>query len=179
MAENSAFNTENMVGPCSYGSDDNVALAGGIPVDLPTNTFRWIYRKVVPCKAGDVFRIHAEARVTNDVGRDSGEKRFTIGVGWSLWYYDVDDTSGVPAADRTYQIGTPMGDNVDPVRHHMPLYITRRFKAADTWPEGHRIVFILRADAHSTAYNTNGGGEKITVDNYGSLDILRWTIPVE
>jgi len=179
LADNAAFNTESMIGPMSYGSDENVALTSGIPVDLATNTFRWLYRDVVPCKAGDIFRIHGEARVTNDVGRELGQFRYTVGVGWSLWYYDVDDTSGVPAAQRTYQIGTPMGDNVTVDRHHMPLCITRRFKAPTNWIDGHRIVFIMRADAHSTAWAKNDDNDKLTVDNYGSLDILRWTTLTE
>lgn len=177
MADNSVFNTENMLGPISYGTDENVALPGDLPVDGVSNTFRWIYRKVVPCQPGDVFRVHAEARVTNDLGRLAGQTRYTVGIGWSLWYYDVDDNTGTPAAERTYQIGSPMGDNVTVDRHHMPLYITRRFKAPAGWPEGHRIVFILRADAHSTAWQVNADNDKVTVDDYGSMDILRWTSP--
>lgn len=177
MAEKAGFNTEGMIGPISYGSDDNVCLESGIPVDLPTNTFRWIYRAVVPVKANDILRIHAEARVTNDVGRLPGQTRYTVGIGWSLWWYDVDDTSGVHYNDRSYRIGTPMGDNVDVPRHHMPLYIARRWKVPATWEVGHRAAIILKADAHSTSWAKNDDNDKITVDNYGSLDIMRWTTP--
>ena len=178
MAEKAGFNTEGMVGPISYGSDENVCLENGIPVDLPTNTFRWLYRAVVPVCAGDVLRIHGEARVTNDVGRLAGQTRYTVGVGWSLWWYDVDDTSGVPATTRIAQIGTSMGDNVDVPRHHMPLYITRRWKTPDNWVTGHRVAVVFRADAHSTSWAKNDDNDKLTVDNYGSLDIMRWTAPL-
>lgn len=175
--------TEGLIGPVGYTNNDNTAAAAGLPIDLATTTWRTVYRVICPCQPGDVFRVHGEVRVTNDAGRDPGETRYTVGVGYHLWYYDLDDTSGVPLAERMVKFGDSDGDNVDPVRHHMPGDITRWLKVPADWPVdpltglGHRVVLVLRADAHSTAWEANGGGEVLTVDRYGLIDALRWTTP--
>ncbi|GFH34281.1 hypothetical protein [Streptomyces pacificus] len=139
-------------------------VASSLPVDLVTTTWRTMLRLVVPVAAGDVLDVDARARVTSDVG-------YTVGVGWHLWAYDVDDGQG--SAGPWWRIGTSCGDNVPPDRHHMPLAITDVYQVPQDWPAGHRIVIVLRADAHSTAWVS---GDTLTVDaGYGRLTVRRWT----
>lgn len=139
-------------------------VASKLTVDLPTTTWATMLRVVVPVTAGDQLDITAWARVTNDTG-------YTVGVGWHLWQYDVDD--GVPSADRVWErIGLSCGDNVDKPRHHMPLAITSVYQVPDDWPGGHRMVVVLRADAHSTAAVA---GDFLTVDKVGGLTVRRWS----
>jgi hypothetical protein len=151
----------------SAAADDEV-VTGSIPVDLPSNTGRMLMRIVVdPTIPGDVLDVEARARVTNDVG-------YNIGVGWHLWRYDVDDGQPWPHSPWV-QIGPLNGDNVDPQRHHMPLHTSAVYRVPDSWPAGHRMVVLLQADAHSTAWQS---GDTLTVDQaYGLLKVRRWTTP--
>ncbi|MFJ9662858.1 hypothetical protein ACIRPR_33525 [Streptomyces griseoflavus] len=150
------------------------ALAAGaletraIPVDLSSTTYRMLYRVVLGAVSpGDMLRVDADARVTNDCGYPDG-RRYTIGVGWHLWMYDYNHPDR--AAGPWWRISHLMGDNVDPTRHHMPLHISTLYRMPDDWPAGHRPVVVLRADAHSTAWNYNGGKDTLTVDaGYGQL----------
>ena len=142
-----------------------------LPVDLPTDTYREAMRIVVPAAAGDRLDITAMARVTNDCG-------YTVGVGWHLWWYDCDpepDANGIvpPTATRTrVKISPSMGDNVPASRHHLPLHISSLYTVPDTWPEGHRMVVLLRVDAHSTAWQA---GDTLTFDKaYAELIVRRW-----
>lgn len=149
--------------PSGVWATDEVAAAD-LPVDKVTNTWRTMLRLVVPVEAGDLLDIDARARVTNDTG-------YTVGVGWHLWAYDVD--SGQGAAGPWWKISPSCGDNVDRIRHHLPLAITGVYVVPDTWPAGHRIVVVLRADAHSTAAVT---GDILTVDRtYGHMTVRRWS----
>lgn len=163
-------------------NNDNTAAAAGLPVDEVTTTWRTVYRVVWPtpgCLPGDVYRVHGEASVTNNVGRAANGTitgvRYIVGIGFHLWYYDVDYQGTVPVADRMIKIGDSEGENVTPELHHLPLDITRWFTVPATWEPGHRPVLVLRADAHSTAWNENGGGDTITVDKLGLIEAFRWT----
>jgi hypothetical protein len=133
----------NVPGPLTLAgihSTDEV-VAKTLPVDLPTDTYRTMLRVVVPVTAGDILDVEGWARVTNDTGVSRGVAGYTVGVGYHLWMYDVDN-GPVSAAD---------------------------------WPEGHRMVVVLRADAHSTAWVA---GDTLTVDrDYGQLTARRWTPP--
>lgn len=136
-----------------------------IPVDLPTTTYQTLYRVVLgPVEPGDILDVTGEARVTNDVG-------YTIGVGWHLWMYDYSDP--LRSAGLWWRISQLMGDNVDPTRHHMPLHISTLYQMPADWPAGHRPVVVMRADAHSTAWQS---GDTLTVDaGYGQLIVRHWT----
>jgi hypothetical protein len=154
-----------------YATDEVVAAS--IPVDLPTDTYRTMLRAVVPVVAGDVLDVDAWARVTNDTGRDRGDAGYTVGVGWHVWAYDVDDGQG--AAGPWTRISPLCGDNVPRDRHHMPLHISTVYAVPADWPAGHRITVVLRADAHSTAWVS---GDTLTVDReYGHLTVRRWVAP--
>lgn len=164
-------------GQVLVGAQANDQLASPtIPVDLSTGTPKLLYRVVTgPLSPGDHLDIKAEARVTNDVGVPGGT-RYTIGVGWHLWAYSYTDPAR--SAGPWWRISHYMGDNVDATRHHMPLHISRLYRVPDDWPAGHRMVINLRADAHSTAWEANGGGDLLTVDDgYGQIIVKRWTSP--
>jgi hypothetical protein len=139
-------------------------IAATLPVDLASDTYRTMLRVVVPAAAGDLLDVDARARVTNDVG-------YTVGIGYHLWAYDAD--SGQGTAGPWWRIGSLNGDNVFSPRHHMPLHTSTVYQVPADWPAGHRIVVVLRADAHSTAWKA---GDTITVDQlYGQLTVRRWT----
>lgn len=119
-------------------------------------------RVVVPVEAGDYIVADGWARVTNDLG-------YNVGVGWHLWMYDADN--GLGASGDWTRISPFCGENVTPNMHHMPLAIRATYQVPDTWPEGHRAVVVLRASAHSTAWQA---GDQITVDKpYGYLEAER------
>ena len=148
-------------------SDDEV-VASSIPVDLSSNTGKMLMRVVIdPTVPGDVLDISARARVTNDLS-------YTVGVGYHLWTYDVDDGQPWPHAPWV-RISPLNGDNVFHPRHHMPLHTSAVYQVPDDWTAGHRMVVLLQADAHSTAWQS---GDSITVDQaYGLLTVRRWTTP--
>ena len=149
--------------PVALYSDDATAT-GTIPVDLSSNTPKMVRRVVVPVQAGDLLKIDGYSRVTNDCG-------YTIGVGYHLWYFDVDD--GQPWPHGTWkQIGNSNGDNVDPTRHHMPAHISAAFIVPADWPTGHRMTVVFQVDAHSTAWKS---GDTLTVDSYGHLTVEKWS----
>jgi hypothetical protein len=151
--------------PVSLHSDDDV-VATTIPVDLSTTTYRTMLRVIAPVEPGDVLDVAGRARVTNNVG-------YNVGVGYHLWAYDVD--SGQGSAGPWWRISSYNGDNVDPQRHHMPLHSSTVYQVPDTWPTGHRIVVVLRADAHSTAWES---GDTLVVDQeYGLLVVRKWATP--
>lgn len=151
-----------------YATDEVVAAT--LPVDLATDTWRTMIRQIVPVEPGDVLDIQAWARVTNDTGKSRNEPGYTVGVGWHVWAYDCD--SGQGTAGPWWRISPYCGDNVDRTRHHMPLHISTVYTVPDDWPDGHRIVIVLRADAHSTAWVA---GDTLTVDkDYGHLKVRRY-----
>lgn len=161
--------------PAGVQASDDVQSAS-IPVDLPSTTYRLLYRLVTGALyPGDLLDIDADARVTNNCGYPDGT-RYTIGVGWHLWAYSYSDPAR--SSGPWWRISHLMGDNVDPTRHHMPLHISTLYQVPADWPPGHRMAICLRADAHSTAWAANGGGDTLTVDaGYGQLVVRRWTTP--
>jgi hypothetical protein len=165
----------NVPGPLTLAglhSTDEV-VAKTLPVDLPTDTYRTMLRVVVPVASGDLLDISGWARVTNDTGVSRGTTGYTVGVGYHLWMYDVD--AGPVSAGDWLRISPLCGDNVPRDRHHMPLAISTVYTVPADWPEGHRMVVALRADAHSTAWVS---GDTLTVDReYGHLTARRWTPP--
>lgn len=156
--------------PVEIISDDEV-VAPSIPVDLSSNTGKMLLRVVVGdagvgVAPGEVLDIDARARVTNDLS-------YTVGIGYHVWRYDVDDGQPWPHSPWV-RIGPLNGDNVwKSPRHHMPLHTSAVYKVPADWPAGHRIVVLLQVDAHSTAWQA---GDTITVDQaYGLLVVRRWT----
>lgn len=124
-----------------------------------------LLRAVVPVDAGDILDVSGRARVSNNT-TDPG---YTIGVGYHLWQYDVDN--GIGASGPWTRISSFSGDNVDITRHHMPLLVDTVYTVPQTWPPGHRIVIVMRADAHSTAAD----GQYLTIDpEYGQLTVRRY-----
>lgn len=105
-----------------------------------------------PVDAGDTLDVSAYFRVTNELPAN-------VGVAGHLWAYDLDGDRSVQ-----WRIGPSNGDNVDRQRHHMPVALQTVYSVPDTWPDGHRMAVVLKADAHSTA--TNGDLE---VDPNGNL----------
>ena len=144
-----------------------------IPVDLSSSSFRTLYRVVAgPVDPGDMLDIDADPRVTNNVGYP-GRIRYTVGVGWHLWIYDYDNP--LKTAGPWTRISAFSGENVTVDMHHMPLHISTLYRMPADWPAGHRPVVVLRADAHSTAWNSNGGGDTLDVDpGYGQLIVRHW-----
>lgn len=130
-----------------------------IPVDLPSSTYETLYRLVLGgVQPGDLLDITANARVTNNCG-------YNIGVGWHLWVYDYTDPAR--SSGTWYRVSHFMGENVTPDMHHMPLTINALVRMPSTWVAGHRPVVVLRADAHSTAWQE---GDTLDVDaGYGQL----------
>lgn len=150
--------------PTGIISDTNVtATSTGLPVTLTAHTsYRTLLRVITPATAGDVLDITGRARVTNDCG-------YVIGVGHHLWMYDVDN--GLGASGPWTKIGPSNGDNVEPKRHHMPLHTEYVYRVPASWPAGHRMVVVYRAEAHSTAAQT---GDVVDVDALGVLTVRRW-----
>ncbi|MEU3654459.1 hypothetical protein AB0E67_16820 [Streptomyces sp. NPDC032161] len=153
-----------------HATDECAATA--LPVDLSSETWRTVLRTVVPVNPGDVLDVDACARVTNDTGRSRGKPGYTVGIGYHLWAYDVDAPGG-SSSDTWRRISTLNGDNVDRTRHHMPLHTSTVYTVPEDWPTGHRIVVVLRVDAHSTAWVA---GDTITVDSgYAQMTVRRYT----
>ncbi|MCM2394367.1 hypothetical protein, partial [Streptomyces albipurpureus] len=127
-----------------------------IPIDRHSATSSLLYRVVLPATAaGDVLDITAKAGVTNDAGHPGGQT-YMVGVGWHIWWYDYNhpDRSAGPWT----QIKPWSGQNVDHALHHLALNAAFCWRVPDDWPEGHRMVVCLKASAHSTAWQRNGGG---------------------
>jgi hypothetical protein len=152
----------------------------GLPADLPVGgvsgeQMKTLSRIVVPVDAGDILDISGRQRVTNDIG----PSRYTVGIGYWFDVYDVDD--GLSTSDPTRmwtRIGSLNGTNVDrSIVHHVALHLEDVWQVPADWPAGHRATVCFRADAHSTAWNANGGGDKVTVDDYGVLTVRRWKTP--
>lgn len=147
--------------------------SSSIPVDLTPSTPRPLYLVVTgPLCPGDQLDITADARVTNDCGRDGGI-RYTIGVGWHLWAYQYVG----PGLDDGpwWRLGHSQGTNVSPDTHHLDLHINRLHVLPEDWPPGGRLAVVLQADAHSTAWAKNGGQDVLTVDaGYGQLIVRPW-----
>lgn len=133
-------------------------------VDQYSDTYATLLRVVVPVNAGDTLDVTGWGRLTNNLG-------YTVGVGYHLWVYDVDD--GVPYAEKTWTRISPLkGDNVTPQRHHLPIDVSCVWQVPADWPAGHRIVVVFRVDAHSTAWTPD---DYLTVDQgYGILSVRRW-----
>lgn len=143
-----------------------------IPVDLSSNTPRPLYRLVTgPVSPGDQLDISADARVTNDCGYPGGT-RYTIGVGWHLWRYTY---VGPGITGSMTRIGHYSGTNVTVDTHHLDLHISRLYTVPEDWTPGDRMAIVMQADAHSTAWKANGGGDLLTVDaGYGQLIVRPW-----
>jgi hypothetical protein len=148
---------------------DTDVTATTLPVStVAGSNFKTLLRVVTPAEPGDILDITGRARVTCELA-------YTCGVGYYLWAYDADD--GVPYANKVWtQIGPYNGDNVwestTANRHHMPLHISDVYQVPSTWPAGHRMTVVFRADAHSTKAIA---GQSLDVDgDYGSLTVRRW-----
>lgn len=152
-----------------------VALSGDLPVgEKSGEQIRTLARLVIPVDAGDVLEISGWQRVTNDIG----PVKYTCGIGYWPEVYDVDDGLTTSHPDRVWlRVSSLNGGNVDrSIVHHLPLTIAGAvWPVPADWPVGHRATVCFRADAHSTqAINGNGGGDRITVDDYGVLTVKRW-----
>jgi hypothetical protein len=151
-----------------------IGLASDLTVGgVSGEQIRTLARTVVPVDAGDILEVDGWQRVTNDIGT----VRYTCGVGFWVDVYDVDDGLSTSDPSRMWtRVSSLNGQNVDrSIVHHLPLTLSGVvWKVPDNWPAGHRATVCFRADAHSTAWNSNGGADKITVDNYGVLTVRRW-----
>jgi hypothetical protein len=149
-----------------YATDE--VPASTLPIGLSSGLgYRTLLRAVIPVTAGDILDITGRARVTNDTSPG-----YTVGVGYHLWMYDASD--GLGSAGIWSRISPLCGDNVTRDRHHMPLLTDTVYTVPADWPEGHRMVIVLRGDAMST----KADGQSITVDrDYGQLTVRRWTPP--
>lgn len=146
---------------------DDEQVAGELPLDLATNTWRTLLRLAIPVLAGDALDIYADGKVTNDTG-------IVTGIGYHLWSYDASAESG-PARDATWRmIGDSLGENVTPPGHHLVLNISRMLVIPHDWPVGHSVGIAFRADAHSTGWLGNTTGKGITVDPHGILKVWQW-----
>lgn len=146
-----------------------------IPIDRPTTTGRRLLRVILPATlAGDVLDITWKVGVTNNAGVPGGT-RYTVGVGAHIWYYPYADPDGW--AKRIQIADMLTGDNVDPTRHHLPLGESFAWRVPADWTAG-RMGLALVVDAHSTAWEVNGGGDVLTVEKgYAHLRVHRWTDP--
>lgn len=147
-------------------------MTPAIPVDLSSNTPKPLYRLVTgPLSPGDLLDISADARVSNACGYPSGN-RYTVGVGWHLWRYAY---VGPGISGGMTRIGHYSGTNVTADTHHLDLHIGRLYIVPDDWTPGDRMAIVMQADAHSTAWKANGGGDTLSVDDgYGQLIVRPW-----
>lgn len=150
-----------------------------IPVDLSTGTPVKVRLYAMPVQAGDYLKVHGAIDVTNDAGRYTTKGiRYTVGIGISLWYYDANAPT-TPVDLRTpswRQIGASRGMNVTVDLHHLAMDIDGTLTIPDDWQDGHQAGIVLRADAHSTAWNKNSptGGDWIDIEDHGCLDVVRY-----
>lgn len=150
-----------------------------IPVDLSTGTPVKVRYYALPVQAGDYLKVHGALDVTNDAGRDTVKGiRYTVGIGISLWYYDASaPTTPVDLRAASWrQIGDSRGMNVTVDLHHLAMDIDAEVTVPADWTPGHQIGVVLRADAHSTAWNKNSptGGDWIDVEDHGCLTVTRY-----
>ncbi|MGM9380352.1 hypothetical protein [Streptomyces antibioticus] len=152
-------------------STTNEVVPASIPIDLRTDTWRTMLRLVLPVAAGDLISATAWTRTTNDAG-------YNVGVGQHLWWYDVD----LPADQRVWhrfdEEAGSVGMNVTPDLHHLTLPVDVPLLVPAGWPPGHRMAVVVRADAHSTAWDRDGNGkadDSLTVDPCGRLTAWRCT----
>jgi hypothetical protein len=155
-------------------TDDTGLRTRKVPVDLTADSRVTLRLFTVPVLAGDILRIDGAADFTNDVGRDpdKGLKRFTCGIGLSIWWYNASGPAELRAA--TWKQLDTRGMNCTVDLHHLALSLFKSFTIPDSWVPGHSIGVVLQADAHSTAWKANGGGESITVENHGALEAIRY-----
>jgi hypothetical protein len=154
-----------------WSTREVTALSGGLPVGgVSGEQIRTLARIVVPVEPGDVLDMSGRQRVTNNIG----PSRYTVGIGYWFDAYDMDD--GLSSAERTWtRVGSLNGQNVDrSIVHHLAVHLEDIWQVPTSWPEGHRAVLCFRADAHSTAWAANGGGDRIDVDDYGVLTARRY-----
>ena len=146
-----------------YTSNDR--LASKLPITGASGKNQpWIMRFVIedPVKAGDILSVTARARVTNDVG-------YNVGVGYWLEAFIVNQSATGP----WWKVSELNGDNVDPLRHHMPIQSFGDWEVPDTWVPGDMVAIVFKGDAHSTAWEA---GDTITVDDgYEGMRVTRWT----
>lgn len=147
-----------------YATDEVPAKT--LPIGTgPGQGYRTLLRVIVPVAPGDVLDVVGRARVTNDTTPPG----YTVGVGYHLWAYDCD--SGQGTAGPWWRISSWCGDNVARDRHHMPLMVDTVYTVPADWPDGHRMVVVLRGDAMST----KADGQSLTVDqDYGQLTVRRY-----
>ncbi|MEV0884761.1 hypothetical protein AB0J03_13095 [Streptomyces microflavus] len=152
----------------------NEVVPDHLPVDLSPATWRTIMRVVVPVAAGDLLDVDAWFKVTNDIRPVA----YPVGVGAHLWAYDCD--SGQGTAGPWWRLDPDAGSvgmNVDRDLHHLTLPLAVPYRVPADWPDGHRLVVVLRADAHSTAWDRDGDGlaqDWLTVDPCGRLTVRRY-----
>jgi hypothetical protein len=141
-----------------------------IAVELPVSgaagvSQPWLMRLIVPwgLTAGDILRVGARSRVTNDEG-------YNIGVGYHLHAFVVGQSTGT-----WWKISDFNGDNVDAQRHHMPLHCSGVWQVPPEWPAGAQAAIVYKGDAHSTAWTPD---DEIIVDNgYCELTVEVWQVP--
>ncbi|MFC9247742.1 hypothetical protein ACFT7S_28150 [Streptomyces sp. NPDC057136] len=146
----------------------NEVVPTSLKVDLSAATWVTIMRVVVPVDAGDLLDVDAWFKVTNDITPVA----YPVGVGAHLWAYDCDSGEGTAGPWwRLDEEAGSVGMNVFRDLHHLVLPVAVPYQVPADWPAGHRMVVALRADAHSTAWQT---GDTLTVDQVGRLTVRRY-----
>ena len=149
--------------------DDAGIRTTKIPIDLSSGSQVKIRVITVPCQPRDLLEVTGEVNMTNDTGPIG----YGAGIATQLWLYDA---STPPDEDRaaTWRLLGQNGQNITRDLHHMQQGLTRVYVIPDEWVPGRSAGISLSCDAHSTAWNRNGGGEHITVEKQGCLIARRW-----
>lgn len=123
---------------------------------------------------GDKFRIESHVRVTNDVGVDPTTRavvgaRYTIGFSAYIWWKVTGSTG------QWTQVGRSTGGNVTVPEHHLQLGLIRGWEAPPEWVPETGVSFAMFGCAASSQWNSNGGTDVLTVDNYSMIDLFKWS----
>lgn len=104
-------------------------------------------------------------------GRAVSRMPYLVGVAAHLWGYDADG-EGETSERPWWRLGRSFGDNVTPDRKYLPFGCGAVWQVPDGWPAGHRMVVVLRADAHSTAATS---GDEVEVGANGWVRARVWS----
>src|SRR6188508_2072875 len=84
-----------------------------VPVVENSTTYRTALGTFVYANPGDVLDIYADLKVTNDAGRYTTKgRRYTVGVGYHLWWYDAQISPPEVRLATWAVIGDTAGENV-------------------------------------------------------------------
>lgn len=154
--------------------------ATSVPVLESSTLGKNIFIKTLRVNPGDVLDVYADLKVTNDAGRYTTKaRRYTVGVGYNLSWYDAQITPPEARLATWAVIGDSAGENVTVDTHHLMLNIGRTLLIPATWVPGQWVGIVLRVAAMSSSWDLNSptGGDTLTVDQDGILKVWRWAPP--